>query len=619
MNIYGFVNIELGDGGSGFTAGGAGASLLTGTFTQTITPYVAGAGLGSTHLGDSRGDYVPLIGNQQAIDFDGDGIGDLVYTTVDTSQLVVVFGAQDTSVDVEPGDPVIAYNTRPDRIYLSGVRNAEALTVADVNRDGHPDIIVGSSDPGNRSGIVVFLSKFEDLNNDGIPSGSEDLNGNGVNDFLGFYDGRFSTLPQLTGFDTNPLVNTTPYRGNEAQPYKVNDQLYAASATAIGQIVAGDFDGDGRPELAVTANYSGWEVLLFLTADIEEDDLSQPSGKEFYTGQFYADYGTKSFETPGGITAPDPRKPYLTLFQGGPGRAVIQATALSDSADHDVVLVAPRDLGSDGGPRLTPHVATIDYMTRESVLTNGKYFAQSPAPIGFFDLGVVDRNREIGDTDMEGAYALDFAVVDDNEDGFADVIAITGDTAGYGYMVGSRGDGSGSGLSVSGTGDQAGYYFGPVETNMSIIRAVDGDGDGSIDDVVVYGDIPGGGGYVLEFVPGAGNVSLELIGFLGPAPAPGGQHFADVWYPDATNIGAPALMWAAGTSNISFLSIGAINGDANAPMFPNDEAYSISNAQPGFNIAAGDGGNSIVGNGGVGGGIGSGSKLQSFTTDDPIT
>lgn len=613
MNIYGFVNIELGDGGTGFTSGGAGASLLTGTFTQNITPYNAGAGYGTSHMPDtSTGTYQPLIGNQQAIDFNGDGYGDFVYTTIGTSQLVVVLGGDATPNNTT--DNLHAFDS--ERIYLSGVRNAEAMTVADLNGDGHPDIAVGSIDASNRSGIVVFLSKFEDLNNDGILDSSEDLNHNGVNDFLGFYEGRFSTLPQLNGFDTDALVSKDPYTKNEPQPYKVQDTLYKATSIPIGDIAAGDFDGDGRPELAVTANYNGTEVLLFLTADIEDDDLS---GKPVYTGQFYADYGAKRIETPGGTTPPDPRKPYITLFDGLPGHAMIEATALSDSADHDVILVGTRDLSKDGqgaSALYSASIATIEYTTRASVEQGGKFVAQSPQPIGFFSLGVVDRNRG-AEIDLEGAFPLDFTVVDYDEDGFTDVIAITGDTAGFGYMVGSKGDGTGIGLDVShdlttGSYNNAGFFFGAfyIPHDSAVIRAIDGDADGTVDDVVVLGTYPGGGGDVLEFIEGTAQASNFLYTFSGPSLSPEGPHLADVWYPTAANLAEPVVAYAQGTSNIRFESL--VAGVAR-------NGYSIPNSEPGYKIVAGDGGNSIVGNGGVGGGIGFGSKLMSFTTIDPVT
>lgn len=615
VNIYGFVSFELGDGGSGFAAGGDGASLLTGNFTQTATPYNAGATFGTYHQSTFDGNDNPLnIGTHRAIDFDGDGYGDFVYTTIDTSQLVVVFGADAVDPNAAPG----ARSLRPERIYLSGVRNAEALTVADLNGDGHLDIAVASIDASNRSGIAVFLAKFEDLNNDGVLSSSEDLNGNGVNDFIGFYDGRWSTLPQLTGFDTNPKVDTKPYTGGGGIFPVGKDRLYRTSPIAIGDIAAGDFDGDGKQELAVSANYSGVEVILFLTQDIEDNDLT---GVPFLTGQFYADYGAKEIKTPTGNTNPDPRKPYISGFDGAPGHHLIEATALTNTDGHDVLFVASRDLNSDtstGSGTYSSSARVLDYQARQSTVAGGKFVAHSPIVAGFYSFGTVDTNRDVGNISPASAIPIDFTIVDYDEDGNADAIAITGETAGFGFMVGSQGDGTGFGSPVSGLGDNAGDFFGipgygTDPHDMAQIRSIDGDGNGTVHDVVLFGTLASATqGRVMKFVEGGAESSIILaaIGDNFASINPQGPNLADVYYPDAANLGAPVAYAAQGTSALAFFDVLALHTPAK---------FAVSNNQAGYLIHAGDGGNSIVGNGGLGGGLGIGSKLTTFTTIDPIT
>ena len=51
FNLRGNVTIDLGNGGNGFTAGGNGASLIKGIFTQpAITSFIASNGTGATHM-----------------------------------------------------------------------------------------------------------------------------------------------------------------------------------------------------------------------------------------------------------------------------------------------------------------------------------------------------------------------------------------------------------------------------------------------------------------------------------------------------------------------------------------------------------------------------------------
>ena len=161
MNVYGNYSIILGNGGNGFTQGGAGASLARAVITEvTSVGETAGTAWGTSHNPsyynddpsnqlDAQGNpkYKAYFGTQQSFDIDGDGLGDFVYTNNDVSQLVVLFG-----------DPLLPPGSfRLDRIYLDSPRNAEAMTVADLDGDGRPDIAAASSDLGNQSGIAVYL------------------------------------------------------------------------------------------------------------------------------------------------------------------------------------------------------------------------------------------------------------------------------------------------------------------------------------------------------------------------------------------------------------------------------------------------------------------------------
>src|SRR5205085_5495630 len=122
------------------------------------------------------------------VDFNEDNLGDFVYSSTDANQLIVIMGGAF-------GNVVGGFSSGLARISLDAPILPESVVVADFNHDGHQDIAAASQDQGAFGGISVFLSKYEDTNRDGVLSATEDLNGNGINDFLVFEGGFHRTLP----------------------------------------------------------------------------------------------------------------------------------------------------------------------------------------------------------------------------------------------------------------------------------------------------------------------------------------------------------------------------------------------------------------------------------------
>lgn len=447
MSIRGDVHVDLGDGGTGFTAGGNGASLAKVIFSDpsitgatTAVPVRGTNGFGTTHYPDSSipGAYnANNIGTHMALDFDGDGIGDFVYitgadpTTEDVgsnSALVVLLGAPPT----DPAFPGYRTITAPDGsvssgISLHGPRNPKALATGDLNGDGHPDIVVGSSDPGGSGDLMVFLSKFEDVNNDGVLDPTEDLNRNGTNDFIGFWEARHSTLPILD-----------------------------SDSMSIEDLIIGDFDGNGRPEIVVATNSN----LVFLTADMEKDPVNQ---RFEYTGQFFADFGTKAVRASiGGRDISVPEVAYTPYLPFGGTGTVLEASPLSSvDSTHDVVFAAAQD---------DEDVSVFEWTERSAEKPN-------PSPIGSFSL-------------EDGIFPFpihDFTVADIDNDGNADLYAISNridtDLGPIWRIQFSIGDGTGAGLPPA----FANFY----DVALHSIRSMDVDGDGNPGEALVLDQVNG--------------------------------------------------------------------------------------------------------------------------------
>ena len=247
INVAGRLIMNLGDGGAGLTAGGAGGSQKNGVITSPEGVVPSGLSLvSSTHspgdIYNTEGDGSHFI---RGFDFDGDGYNDVVYTSQNPDQLVVLFGSAN-GFD-EQGT---RYPGAPGTIYLNTPANAEAIVVADLNGDGHPDIAAASQD-GSSAGVSVFLSNYALNPVTNVPT------------FVGFHDPSYQALPHLA------------------------EVGYFQKALPITAITAGDYNGDGIVDLAINTVQTDLvtktdnNVVMVLRGD----DVSGVA-----TGHFFADF-----------------------------------------------------------------------------------------------------------------------------------------------------------------------------------------------------------------------------------------------------------------------------------------------------------------------------------------
>ncbi len=595
LNLNGGVSITTGSGGDGFTIGGNGASLLRGVVTTPEGTGEYGRNIiGSSHDGahdiiTGRLTETGIIGRTKAVDFDGDGLGDIVFTTSEAEQLVVQFGDGQGGWRADPitGNPV--------RLYLDAPIDAEALTVGDFNGDGHQDIATASSAGGAFGGVFVFLNRYEDANVNGLSS-EEDVNRNGVDDFIGFYSSRQSPLPSLNVGDP------------DAGPFFNFQFAYYHSAHAINDIETGDFDGDGYTDIAIVATYiekpptAGGplaQVLIFMRPDVED---GRP------TGEFYANFGSKAIAQP--PQGANPFLPFVPLNDGslGGGKGIIESTALSTAATHDVIVAAAVQNSNQVGG-LTEAVIR-NFVEIYDNFVPGLFGPTLVNTIAF----TVDANRDVGGDKINivGASLRDFTTLDFDNDGRTDFAAVTEEPAGF--LVAARGDGAGDATVVTqnfSTPDQRGFFFGPrnlnIGTEQRAIRVTDADLDGRFDEVAIldYG-VPGFAFRVDEIqitTPPRNNVVLAN---------PGGivenlvvSNFASGKDPEviAWDLYFPTTAGTAGQYAVSLARKPSGFIDSAGFAFPfNFLGNPLSEHYLTFDI--GDGGDALIGRGGNGGSLG---------------
>ncbi|MEA2446187.1 MAG: hypothetical protein QOJ12_3479, partial [Thermoleophilales bacterium] len=261
------VTILLGDGTGEFnptagpeTVGTSPQSVTVGDFNRDGKQDLAAANSGSNNvtilLGDGTGNFDPTAGPEAAGtqpfsvavgDFNRDGKDDLATANLGSANVTILIGDGTGNFDPAAGSPEAAGT------------NPESVVVADFNGDAKPDLasVNGGSDDitimlGDGTGGFTAAVTSPELVGDG-PSAiaAGDFNGDGKPDLA---------TPNFLAGNVTILLNQTPPRSNAESTAAPGSPETAG--TSPQSLAVGDFNRDGKPDLATANSFSNNVTIL---------------------------------------------------------------------------------------------------------------------------------------------------------------------------------------------------------------------------------------------------------------------------------------------------------------------------------------------------------------------
>jgi len=194
-------------------------------------------------------------------DFNGDGKEDLAIVNTPEDSVTILLGNGDGTFTPTPGSPInLGNNLQPVAVVVGDFNNDDNLDLAVANEtDNSVSILLGDG----HGGFTVVGSRFSTMGQNPVALVAVDLDGDNNLDLAVLNQSDTSckgngSVDLLVG---DGAGNFSQLLSGDFNWYQFNAGYISANPICVGaspnSIVAADFNGDGAPDLAVTAGSGG--------------------------------------------------------------------------------------------------------------------------------------------------------------------------------------------------------------------------------------------------------------------------------------------------------------------------------------------------------------------------